>query len=193
MAEEDKKDTPEIDMDKVNDYIKSIVDTHKDAIINAYVQGNQGNQSNQRSGNNNDDAAGHKQIKDLIDPIYAADIAEAKLSGREAMDESRFYRKNHDASDYEEEIEKIFANTKQQGRPLPRQEIYDYVTGRERRTNREEFDRKEAARRERQLERAGTAVDFASYESKAKNDPQWSKFDQLNSEEQEKLIEGITF
>lgn len=187
MAEENE--TP--DMDKINEYIEGVTkaafDKHKEDVIRAYEASRQATQQPDVT------EQGRKQIREIIDPIYGNDIANAQLTSADAKDYTKFYRTNPDASDYEDKIEEVFENTKKQGRPLPRQEIYDYIVGKEFRTNPDEFTKKRQAKREKDLERAGAGADFASYESKAKVDPTWSKFDTLSIEDMEKALDGMTF
>lgn len=137
----------------------------------------------------------HQQIREVIDPVYGADIANARFDAADAKDYATFYRNNPHAVDYEAEIEKQFNDMKANGRPIPRQDIEDWRTGREVRSDPDKFMAKREAQRKAQLERAEAAADVGTYGGKDRNDAvsRLSNFDSKTLEEQEAALDGVTF
>lgn len=137
----------------------------------------------------------HQQIREVIDPVYGADIANARFEALDAKDQATFYRNNPHALEYEQEIEKQFNDMRAQGRPIPRQDIEDWRTGREVRSDPDKFMAKREAQRKAQLERAEAAADVGTYGGKDRNDAvsRLSNFDSKTLEEQEAALDGVTF
>ena len=136
----------------------------------------------------------HKQAGDFIKQFVDSDINDAKFVAADARDYADFYMNNPLAGDYKDDVEKTFKVLKDAGRPTTRNDILDYVRGRQMRTDPENFTKGEKARQAKQLERAESAGDFgASATARAKADAVWSNFESLSVADMEKALDGVTF
>jgi hypothetical protein len=184
MAEVDN--TGQDDFAKVQGFIKEQVQTYFNELAEQTAQQTQ-QQPNQQQ-------QAQKQAGDFVRSIINDDLNEAKLTAADAKDEVRFYRNNPDALDYEAEIEKTFTDAVKVGRPLPRQDILDWIRGREYRTAPDKFKERETARTKQQLAHAEDATDIGTAAlNKAKNDTTWTNFADLPLEEMEKALDGVVF
>jgi hypothetical protein len=99
----------------------------------------------------------------------------------------------------QDEIEKLFQEAIQNGRPMARQVIADYIIGRDYRTDPVKFRETEKARNERQIERARSAADIGAGATGMHRLETGlgtlEDFAKLSAEEQAKRLDatGITF
>lgn len=145
-----------------------------------------------------------QQLREIISPFIEPGLNEARLHGADAKDYVKFYTSNPEAAEYADEVEKLFEGAVKAGRPIPRQDLLDYVIGKEYRSDRDKFTEKLTSKKKEQVERAESASDIGSFSmTKAKNDPMFAAFtgyerlegDDLSNrvKEMEKALEGVTF
>ena len=177
----------ETDFEKVEGYIKERVQAYydemkaKEPVVTQNVTQTEQQQA-------------HKQAGDFIKQFVDSDINDAKFIAADARDYADFYMNNSLAGDYKDDVEKTFKVLKDAGRATTRNDILDYVRGRQMRTDPENFTKAEKARQSKQLERAESAGDFgAGAMTRAKSDAVWSNFDSLGVADMEKALDGITF
>ena len=186
MAEVD--DTQQDDFGKVQQLIKDQVKTAYDE----YHQ-QQLSRVQQSQGQTEQDIV-RKHVGEMISPFIDPKIDQATLTANDAKDEVRFYRRNPDAIDYEEQIEEIFTQSVKEGRPTSRATIYNYVVGKEVMTAPEKFESRQQARKQAQLDRVHSAGDFgADSATRQKVDNSFKDFAKLPLDEMETMLEGVTF
>ncbi len=133
-----------------------------------------------------------QQMQQTLDP-FTRPIA---MLAADAKDHSSFYTRNADMLDQHDEIEKLFDESMRTGRNLGRQDIADYLDGKQRRTDNKTWQERQAAKETavKQKETANSAVDIGfSAMDKAKNDPSWTNFASKTIEEMESALDGIAF
>jgi hypothetical protein len=136
------------------------------------------------------DTAQRNAIKEMVDPIYRNELESIRLEARAARDEATFYRKHPEAVDIADDLEKLFVESANNGRPTSREALYDFYNGREQRMNPEKYE----ARRKAQLERASAASDIGSGSNgKEKAGITIDDFKSLSLEDMERALEGVTF
>ncbi|MGL5936910.1 MAG: hypothetical protein ACRCZI_14945 [Cetobacterium sp.] len=134
------------------------------------------------------------QLRDILDPYIAPAVQQARLDAMSAVDESRFYRNNPDALDFESQIESTFNQLMKDGRPLGRADIYHHLIGRMAVTEPDKFNERQKTKHNTQLAKANSAVDFGfNSVGREKEAEEFKAFDKLTSEEMEKRLEGIVF
>ncbi len=181
-------------VDGDNEDIKRVQSLIREQVQSCMAEQQAAEAARQAQGNLTDEQKGRQQLKEVIDPIIGPDINEARFTAADAKDEVRFYRKNPEALDHEEEIEKVFIQLKQAGRATDRATIYQYVLGREYTEDKEKFTDKQIERRRQQTEKADIAQDMGMGAlSRARNDPKFKDFDKLSVEDMEKALDGVTF
>ena len=187
MDEGDTVDTDKANFEQVQALIRDQVREHFNE-FSAQQQQRQVSQGDQQ-------AQARQQLRDLIDPIYGHEFASTRLDAADAKDEASFYRRNADAVEMEEAIEKQFNELKKNGRPTTRQDIYDWMNGREQRTDPEKWSEKQNAKHKAQLEKAEAAADVGMYGAKIKQDDyvKFTDFGSKTLEEQEQALDGMTF
>jgi hypothetical protein len=177
------------DIARVQEFIRNQVKEQM-----AEMQAAEQAQRQQRELGETDESRSRRQLKEVIDPVIGPDLQDARFVAADAKDEVRFYRKNPEALEHEEEIEKVFMQLKQAGRATDRATIYQYVMGREFTADREKFTDKQLERRKKQLESADIAQDMgAGAIGRAQRDPKYRDFDKLSLEDMEKALDGVTF
>lgn len=135
-----------------------------------------------------------QQVANTVRGFVAPDLVNAQLSADDARDYVRFYTEHgDDAKDYGNEVEDTFTALLRAGRATRREDILDYVIGRERRTNPEKFNQKMEARQKAQLERASYAMDVGGNAVSREKAEKFKDFDKLSSDDMEKVLEGFTF
>lgn len=175
------------DIAKVQEFMKEQVDSYM-----AEKYPTPAPQQSQKQESDQDIA--RRQVKEFVDPIIKPDLDEAKFTATDARDFVDFYTTETDAKEYKDEVEKLFKQAKDNGRPMPRKELLRYLRGREYESDPDKFVEKTQQRKKQQVEHAGQAVDFgAAALNKAKNDSQWTNFEKLSVEDMEKALDGITF
>ena len=133
-----------------------------------------------------------KELREIISPIFDADIKQSRLDAADAKDYTQFYRANPDADP--EEIEKTFKALVDAGRPTTRADIARYLTGKRFEADPTKFMSEMSEKQKQQLARASSAGDIGgSALDRAKNDPQWANFGSLSVEDMEKALDGVTF
>jgi hypothetical protein len=136
----------------------------------------------------------NRLVAETIAPVVGPALAQATNDAADARDEIRFYRENPEALEHSEAVERLFGELKQQGRLIPRRDLYDAILGREFRADPEKFVEKQQARKKQQTERAELSTDFgAAMMNKVKADSTWGNFENLSLEDMEKKLEGVTF
>lgn len=178
------------DLAKVQGFIKEQVETYFNEMAQKVPVIQQGQQQVVQQ----QEEAGQRQLRELLSPFIDPPLQEARLQSADAQDYVKFYTGNPDAAEYQDKVEQSFEALKKMGRPTPRADILSYLIGQEYRADKGKFTEKLTTRQKEQLERAEASVDVGTYSTtRAKNDPIFSKFDQLPSEEQAKHLEGIAF
>lgn len=148
MAEENQPTQAQQDDAAVRQYVRSLYDEwRQDEPPRPSPQPQQQPTSTQQQ---------HQMVRDIIDPVYGQEISLAHLKADAAQDYSRFYMHNQGAIDHETEIERIFQDAVKQGRPTPRETIYDYLVGNMYRSNPDKFNEHQ----KRQLDRVRAAEDL---------------------------------
>ena len=143
MAENDGVGTSS-DFEKVQGFIKEQVQTYFDEIKTRESAVKQ--QEPQITVTEQQQA--HRQAGDFIKQFVDPDINDAKFVAADARDYADFYMNNPLASDYKDDVEKTFKVLKDAGRPTTRNDILDYVRGRQMRIDPENFTKGEKARQE---------------------------------------------
>lgn len=136
----------------------------------------------------------NRLVAETIGPVVGPALNQAVTGVNAVQDEVRFYRDNPEAMEHGESIERLFDELRQQGRPIPRKDLYDAILGREYRADPEKFVEKAQQRKKAQTEKAEMATDFgAAMMNKVKADSTWGNFESLSLEDMEKKLEGVTF
>jgi hypothetical protein len=192
MNNTEQTDNPQ-DLERVQSFIRSQVESYlQEQAAQQQYQQRQSASDQQRQPTEREDA--QRVLREAINPIIGPDIASANLNAADAKDYVDFYTGNDAALSYKDEVEKVFNDLKNQGRAMPRSAILRYVRGELYETDQAKFTERESARTKRQIERAEGAIDIgAATLNKAKNDPMFTNFDRLPTEEMEKVLEGVTF
>ena len=185
MAEQE-----ELDLAKVQDFIKGQVETYAKEIFENRpappVQHVQQNQPTQEE-------LARRQLQDLITPFVKPDVDAVRLVSADTRDYVDFYS-DPSMKEEKESVEKMFNELKDAGRPLPRKDIYNWLQGKLASENPEQFSKKLTERQKRQLEQANGSVDFGfGALEKAKTDPVWSNVKNMPLSDLEKALEGVTF
>lgn len=189
MAEYDAGTDQTDDMLKAQRLIKSIVDTTL-----AEQRAQEGERYQQREQPVVSEDEGQKRFKEMLDPYIKPEVNQARLESMAAVDESRFYRKNPHAVEYEDQVEKVFAESMKRGQPWQREDIYKYLVGKEATENPEKFVEKLTEKKQRQLREAQFAGDMgAGGLQRSRDDSRFKDFKSKTLEEMEKDLEGITF
>jgi hypothetical protein len=188
MAEEQQEQQNEAaDFEKVTSFIRDQVQSYMKEFTPQQQQSQQQPYDHQQQQQ-------HRLIAETIGPVVGPALNQAITNTSAVQDEVRFYRDNPDALEHSESIERLFGELIQQGRGIPRKDLYDAILGREFRADPEKFVEKQNTRKKAQVERAEMSTDFgAAMMNKAKNDSKWGNFENLPLEEMEKALEGITF
>jgi hypothetical protein len=136
-----------------------------------------------------------QQLRETLNPFIEPGLNEVKLETANTRDMFQFYRDNPQIADEEKNaVEKMFAELKDKGRAIPRQDIYDYLEGKAARENPDNFTKKISERKQRQLDRAQSAVDMGAQGLHRRDDPLHPEnFKALSVEEMEKAMDGWTF
>ncbi len=181
----------ELDLAKVQEFIKGQVETYAREIFDK-----QPAPQPQSVTNSDQEEAARRQLQEVLTPFIQPGLSAVQLSVADVKDEASFYR-SFDGNDEEKvEIEKMFEQLKTAGRPLPRQDIKDYLDGKLARQNPDDFIKKTSERRKKQIDNVGSAVDFGiGALDRAKADPVYSKdaLAKMPLDELAKALEGVTF
>jgi hypothetical protein len=193
MAEEQS----ELDQKAVNDYIAAQVKLNMEAI-----KAEERKQEQQDSGatgrtqarpNTHVDDDPNKALRDAIQPIFQDDFRRVEFHGNNAMDYAKFYIGNDEALEYKDDVEATFLELAKIGRPTSREDVLDFVVGREQRKNPEQYKKRQDAIQQRRLEKAYAGVDpTTGASSKAKEDmDRFSNFSSKTLEEMEAALDGV--
>lgn len=170
--------------------IVAVQDFIKDQVKSAYAEVAAADKARQPAPSPDVDKQLRDQMQQTLDPF----IRPSTIMAASAMDHSSFYTRNPEMLEDYEEIERLFEESVRTGRNLGRQDIADYVDGKQRRTKPEEWTKKQEERSAKQKDVAASAVDVGfSAMDKAKNDPNWSNFGSKTIEEMEAALDGVTF
>jgi DNA mismatch repair ATPase MutL len=182
----------ENDLAEVQEFIKSQVDTYFKQQVEATPALRQ---VQQQQVVQQEDAA-QKQLGEMISPFIEPKLNRATLDSADSLDYVKFYTGNPEAVEYQEQVEKVFEMLKEKGRPLPRADILAHTIGKEVAADPTKFTEKMIEKRQKQIERAESAMDLGNFSStRAKNDSTYGegKFDKLTVAEMEKALDGIAF
>jgi len=178
---EEKDDTA-----KVEEFLQTRIKSEVEAHFNSMQQRQTQPQTS------SEQELAQRQLKEIISPIFDADIRQSRLDSADAKDYTHFYRSNPDAD--VDEIEKTFKALVDAGRPTTRADINRYLVGKQFEADPTKFMSEMTEKQKKQVERATVAGDFGQGSlDKAKNDPQWANFDKLSVEDMEKALDGVTF
>lgn len=185
----DNDQNKDLEIKKVQDFIRSETEKHFNSLYESRSRDNR-QQDPQPQRNDQDDAK--RQLKEFIDPIIKPDIDETRLIASDAKDEARFYRKNPDALELEEQIEQAFDRLVKANRPTSREDIYKYIIGQNYTSDRDRFIDSALSKRQAQLDKASAAADMASGGvSRKEMESGRESFSKLSVEEMEKALEGV--
>lgn len=184
MAEED------IDLAKVQEFIKGQVDTYAQEAFKQYqqpaVQQQQGLTQEQQA---------QLQLKEMLEPFIAPRVNAAQLTAADAKDSVTFYS-NPENLTMQGEVEKMFNELKEAGRAIPRADIKRYLLGKEYEADPVKFTEKETERRRAQVKNVESGTDMGQNAlERARNDPVWNKENlwTMPLEDLEKALSGVTF
>lgn len=147
-----------------------------------------------------------KAVRELIDPFVQPGIQQANLAAQDAKDAVMFYS-DPSVHEYREQVEKLFKEAVDAGRPTNRQTLLAYLVGQEYRKDPGKFLETQQARHKQQLEAASAATDMgAASVARAIEQSPLKNFEKMmidagtNHEklgetvkEMEKALEGMTF
>lgn len=132
----------------------------------------------------------HKQVEAFLDPIYGGKINQANFKADSAMDYANFYIGNDLALEYKDQVETIFRQTADAGRPMDRASILRYLVGREALDEPEKYQTRADERKKKQLQKAESAIDHVEA-GRLRGETQFKDFSSLSVEEMEKVLEGV--
>lgn len=176
----------DVDLAKVQDFIRGQVQQYAQEIFN------QASPAQPQRLTAEEDA--RRRLGDALDPFIAPGIHAANLNAADAKDYIDFYLSEPSAVADKEQVEVIFRDQINKGRPLPRKDIYQYVLGKQALADPEAFGKKLSSRQKKQIADAesGADVGLAALD-RARTDPVWSNVRNMGAEELRKALDGITF
>lgn len=184
MAEQNE----ELDLAKVQEFIKGQVETYAREVF-----ATQAPPAQQQPQTISAEDQARQQLQAAITPFIKPGLDAAQLQAADTRDYVDFYSDPAVRSE-KETVEKMFDELKNNGRPLPRRDIYDYLQGKLYRENPEEFNKKVSERKKQQLDSAAGSVDMgAGALDRARSDPVWSNVKNMSLEDLEKALDGVTF
>jgi hypothetical protein len=184
MPEED------VDIAKVNEYVKGLVDTHVQDALRQYNAAAPQVQSTLTQ-----EQQAQRQLQEMLEPFIAPRVNAAQLTAADAKDSATFYS-NPENLTMQGEVEKMFNELKDAGRAIPRADIKRYLLGKEYEADPVKFTEKETERRKAQVKGVESATDMGqSALERARNDPVWSRENlwTMPLEDLEKALSGVTF
>jgi hypothetical protein len=184
-------ESEEVDIAKVNEYVKGLVDTHVQDALKQYQPPVQQTQQQQLS----QEQAAQLQLQQLLEPFIAPRVNAAQLTAADARDMSSFYSDSDNLS-MKDEVEKMFDELKTAGRAIPRADIKRYLLGKEYEADPIKFTEKQQERRKSQVRTAESAIDMGQGSvERAKADATFGNGNvwTMPLEELEKALQGITF
>ena len=191
MSEE--KTSEDLDLAKVQDFIKGQVETFAKEAFEKQTSQRQSQPTLVQTGQPTQEELAHRQLQDVLTPFIKPGFDAMRLETADTRDFVDFYN-NPNVQEDKEAVEAMFQDLKQKGRPLPRQDIYDYLQGKMAREKPQEFNKKITERQRRQTESAISGVDVGlAGLDRARNDPTWSNVRNMPLAELEKALEGVTF
>ena len=185
MAEQE-----ELDLAKVQEFIKGQVETYAKEVFATQAPQVQ---PQVHQGAISAEEQARRQLQEVLTPFIKPGLDAANLQSADTRDYVDFYSDPAVRSE-KETVEKMFDELKNNGRPLPRRDIYDYLQGKLYRENPEEFNKKVSERKKQQLDAASGSIDMgAGALDRARNDPVWSNVKNMSLEDLEKALDGVTF
>lgn len=177
-------------LEEVQAFIQAETNKHLEAWESKQTKGNE---NPNIPNNQNQDP--NKALADVINPFVDPKVARASLMANDAKDFASFYMSNPEAHGMKDQIEKMFDTLIQKGQPHTREDIYDKIIGSSYRSDRTKFVDGELEKRKKQVEAAQSMQDMGGSSWGRERNPdleaQFSKFDTLSREDQEKLLEGV--
>jgi hypothetical protein len=144
--------------------------------------------------------AQHREVANIVNPVVEPRLNQIDFAARASQDYTQFYLRNPEAFSQHDEVEKLFQEAAQNGRPMARRAIYDYIHGRDYNADPARFRERDKERQQRELDRARSATDPGmgmAGSIRPENTPIGSleDFAKLSSEEQAKRLDqtGLTF
>jgi hypothetical protein len=144
--------------------------------------------------------AQQREVANIVNPVVEPRLQQIDFASRASQDYTQFYLRNPEAFGQHDEVEKLFQEAAQNGRPMARRAIYDYIHGRDYNADPAKFRERDKERQQRELDRARSAVDPGmgmAGNIRPENTPIGSleDFAKLSSEEQAKRLDqtGFTF
>lgn len=177
------------DFDKVQGYLKEQVGTLFQQELQQYQQ------QAQRAQGITPEQQQQQALREYLNPVIQPELQAIRVEAADARDLAAVM---HDPlyQEYKTEVEDLFQQTKKAGRPMPRQDLLQYVMGKEARENPTKFKERLAAHEKDQLDRAASAADMGAGNI-ARNPSALAatmeEFAKLPSEEQLKYLDGVTF
>jgi len=181
----------ELDLAKVQEFIKGQVDTYAQEAFKQYqqpvVQPQQGGLTQEQQA--------QLQLQQMLEPFIAPRVNAAHLTAADARDTASFYS---DPSNLEmkDEVEKMFEELKTAGRAIPRADIKRYLLGKEYEADPVKFTEKQTERRKAQVKAAEGALDIGQGGlDRNRNNPLLVGQDlwTMPLEDLEKALQGVTF
>lgn len=144
------------------------------------------------------------QLKQYVNPVVNDNtmVRQAHFKAFDVDDKLNFYTQpvkdgEVDPRSYHDQVETAFKTLADAGRATSRRDILRWIIGDEYAKDPVAFNSKQAELKKAQVERARMAGDFGSggvgRESRDNSFPTMEEFSKLNSTEQAKLLEGMTF
>src|SRR4030095_1069075 len=144
--------------------------------------------------------AQQREVTTIVKPVVEPRLNQIDFAARASQDYTQFYLRNPEAFSQHDEVEKLFQEAAQNGRPMARRAIYDYIHGRDYNADPAKFRERDKERQQRELDRARSAMDpgmGSTGNIRPENTPIGSleDFAKLSSEEQAKRLDqtGLTF
>lgn len=144
--------------------------------------------------------AQQREVANIVNPVVEPRLQQIDFASRASQDYTQFYLRNPEAFGQHDEVEKLFQEAAQNGRPMARKAIYDYIHGRDYNADPVKFRERDRERQQRELDRARSAMDpgmGSTGNIRPENTPIGSleDFAKLPSDEQAKRLDqtGLTF
>ena len=180
----------EVDIAKVQEFIKDQVDTYVPEALKRYQQPVQ----QQQQGLTQEQQA-QRQLQEMLEPFIAPRVNAAQLVAADAKDASTFYSDPENLS-MKDEVEAMFNQLKENGRAIPRSDVKRYILGKEYETDPVKFTEKQQERRKTQTKEAQSAVDIGiGALDRARSDPTFGNNNvwSVPLDDLEKALHGVAF
>ena len=184
----------ELTREQVQDFIKGQVETYAKEVLEKYNVDNAVTHPPQKSA----EEQARDNLRNIIDPFIKPGLNNLQTEVLDVKDSSQFYSSFDGTDEEKQAIETMFTNLKNQGRPIPRQDIKDYLDGKLAREKPDEYEKRTKEKRERQTSKLNGAGDFGSGSidrGRANTNPRYTSDDlwKMPMDELEKVMAGVTF